>query len=299
MYKIVCFGEILWDNLPEGSVPGGAPMNIALHLNEMGHKTALVSKIGNDDAGQKLLEFLKSRNASTEFIQTDAKLETGHVDVMVGGPEDIFFKIAEPVAWDNIQTNDVIIEAVKNAKMFVFGTLVTRNEASKNALFELLDVARTKVYSVNLRAPHYTWHLVEKLLKKADIVKLNESEFKELLHWCGKGYYLEKGGLEYLRNKFELDTILVSRGRKGAVMNRRGEFYKKEGYEIKIVDKVGCGNAFLSAYLHARAVKKEPLERLTYAIAAGAMAATFPGASTNLTGDMLNEFIEQNDAVKI
>jgi len=28
-YKVVCFGEILWDILPTGAVPGGAPMNVA------------------------------------------------------------------------------------------------------------------------------------------------------------------------------------------------------------------------------------------------------------------------------
>ena len=299
MYKLICFGETLWDNQPNGSTPGGAPMNISLHMRALGHNTALISRVGNDDAGDRLLKFLEGRNAPLNYIQKDEKLETGHVDVVVGGPEDIFFKVAEPVAWDNIKLNDEIIEAVKNAKMFVFGTLAARNETSKNTLFELLEVANSKIYSVNLRAPHYTWSLVEQLLKKADIVKLNESEFKELLHWCGKGYYLPKGGLEYLRNKFDLDTICVSMGRSGAFMNRRGEYFEQEGYQIEIIDKVGCGNAFLASYLHARAEKKEPLDRLTYAIAAGALAATFPGAATDLSAEMLDQFIEENSFVNL
>ena len=33
---IICFGEILWDSLPRGLFPGGAPMNVAYHLKQLG-----------------------------------------------------------------------------------------------------------------------------------------------------------------------------------------------------------------------------------------------------------------------
>jgi hypothetical protein len=29
---ILCFGEVLWDMLPSGAKPGGAPLNVAIHL---------------------------------------------------------------------------------------------------------------------------------------------------------------------------------------------------------------------------------------------------------------------------
>ena len=67
---------------------------------------------------------------------------------------------------------------------------------------------------------------------------------------------------------------------------------------MNIVDKVGCGNAFLSAYLHARAEKKHPDERLRYAIAAGAMASTYAGAFTSMTPEMIHAFME-TAAVKV
>ncbi len=293
MYRIVTFGEILWDNLPTGKVPGGTPMNIALHMNVLGHESALISRVGQDEAGDKLIQHLESNNEETKFIQKDPNLETGYVNVIMGEPEGQFYKIAENVAWDNIQINDENIEAVINSKMFVFGTLAARSETSRATLFKLLEVSKRKVFSMNLRSPYYTWSLVETLLHKSDITKLNKSELKELLHWCGKGHYSNRDGLEYLRNRYELDTIIVSLGRKGAIMNRRGEFFHRDGIEIKIVDKVGCGTAFLAAYLHARVEKKEPIERLTYAIAAGAMAAMHAGAANHITAEMLNSFIKE------
>ena len=47
----ICFGEILWDVLPDGAMPGGAPLNVAYHLNKLGLPTSIISKIGNDEKG--------------------------------------------------------------------------------------------------------------------------------------------------------------------------------------------------------------------------------------------------------
>ena len=47
----ICFGEILWDVLPDGPMPGGAPLNVAYHLNKLGLSTSIISKIGNDEKG--------------------------------------------------------------------------------------------------------------------------------------------------------------------------------------------------------------------------------------------------------
>ncbi|MBK6965237.1 MAG: hypothetical protein IPH20_15210 [Bacteroidales bacterium] len=47
--QILCFGEVLWDNLPSGAVPGGAPMNVALHLKRFGINSFIASSVGNDE----------------------------------------------------------------------------------------------------------------------------------------------------------------------------------------------------------------------------------------------------------
>ena len=40
---VVGLGEILWDRLPDGPVPGGAPFNFAIQMAQMGHAAAMVS----------------------------------------------------------------------------------------------------------------------------------------------------------------------------------------------------------------------------------------------------------------
>ena len=55
---IVCFGETLWDVLPTGKQPGGAPFNVAVHLHQFSQPVALISRVGDDDLGAELLAFL-------------------------------------------------------------------------------------------------------------------------------------------------------------------------------------------------------------------------------------------------
>ena len=56
--KVLCFGEVLWDNLPSGPLPGGATMNVALHLSRFDINSTIASSVGNDPKGESLKDFL-------------------------------------------------------------------------------------------------------------------------------------------------------------------------------------------------------------------------------------------------
>ena len=57
-YQVICFGEVLWDFLPQGKEPGGAPMNVTYHLNKSGVPASLISKVGKDDLGDEILKVM-------------------------------------------------------------------------------------------------------------------------------------------------------------------------------------------------------------------------------------------------
>jgi len=42
-HYVCCFGEILWDLLPTGKMPGGAPMNVGIHLKNLGMNVACIT----------------------------------------------------------------------------------------------------------------------------------------------------------------------------------------------------------------------------------------------------------------
>ena len=60
--QVLCFGEVLWDTFPEGKKPGGAPMNVAMHLRQQGIDAVMASRIGSDEPGKELEAFLIKNN---------------------------------------------------------------------------------------------------------------------------------------------------------------------------------------------------------------------------------------------
>ena len=132
---IVCFGEILWDIFPNKKVIGGAPLNVALRLHSQGHLVGIISRLGDDDNGKNALEYLKRENFPIEGIQIDDSLQTGEVLVSLNDQGSATYSITQPVAWDAIEYNSVTEELVKNAKVFLFGSLACRNNKEKRVLF--------------------------------------------------------------------------------------------------------------------------------------------------------------------
>ena len=178
--KVICFGEILWDVFPGGEKIGGAPLNIALRLKSLGIATTIVSKVGKDQLGKRLIDFIHQQGIGTEYIQQDAQFETGKVNVTLDQNGAASYEIAYPAAWDKIDLVSTLEEEVAQADLFLFGSLVTRDVVSKKSLLSLLKKASFKVFDVNLRAPHYSQTLIEGLMQKADLIKFNDEELAEI-----------------------------------------------------------------------------------------------------------------------
>jgi len=280
--QILCFGEILWDTLPSGRRPGGAPMNVALHLNRFGIKSIVASSVGNDPDGRELLDFLKRTGLDTRLVQINQELPTSEAKVMLDAENNATFVIVEPVAWDNIMLNDELWSELKNSRALVYGSLVARNRATRETLFALLQSDALKIMDVNLRPPFDKEETVKALLAKSDIVKLNDSELVTITDW-----YRISGDLSRRMHSFQqiynLKTLIVTRGKDGAWLLHDGAFYEHLGFKVDTVDTVGSGDAFLAGFLAAYFEKKGMDQALTEACAVGAYVATRSGATPEYT----------------
>ena len=275
-HPIVCFGEILWDILPNGAVPGGAPMNVAYHLNKLGLEPALITRIGLDNYGKRLIHLMEKAGISTEFFQMDFELDTGKVTASPGEGDDIHYEIAQPVAWDNIQWDEQLIPLLTNSSWFVFGSLAVRSSASRNVLYRLLETAPFKVLDINLRPPHFTRPVLEKLLTNADLLKLNLNELELLTGWFS-GYRSEADRIRALQDQFNIPTIVLTKGSNGSTMLIDGAIYEHPGFIVDVADTVGSGDAFLAGLLYSFIQGVGPPEALRFASAMGALVASYNG----------------------
>ncbi|MBK7214026.1 MAG: carbohydrate kinase [Bacteroidales bacterium] len=286
---ILCFGEVLWDNLPTGALPGGAPMNVALHLEKLGIRSFIASSIGNDEKGRGLLNFLEHAAMDLQLIQKHDSLPTSEVKVYLNSAGNATFEICEPVAWDDINLSDQLLGKCIDAKALVYGSLASRNESTRNTLLKLLEQDVLKIMDVNLRAPFDKRESVEPLMKKADILKLNDDEMFKIGAWYGF-----EGSLEEISKKFftllGLKILVVTRGEQGALLVAGDSVYSHPGYKVKVADTVGAGDAFLAGFLSAYFEGTDMATALDKACAIGAFVASKSGATPEYQGEDFDAF---------
>ena len=275
---IACFGEMLWDVLPTGRQPGGAPLNVAVHLHNFGLEAQIISRVGHDDLGTELLAFVESKGISACYVQRGETHLTGVVKANVSDHMEVTYQIVKPVAWDYIQYNDALSELVETAEVFVFGSLAARQAPSRETLYRLLQQAKLKVFDVNFRPPHYSRDVITYLLKQADVAKLNHHELAEIMDWFGVSSD-EETALRWLADRFQLQAVCVTKGANGAILWVEQQLYRSPGIAVQVQDTIGSGDAFLAALLRGWLAGQPPADYLAFACAAGSLVATYQGAT--------------------
>ena len=275
---IACFGEMLWDVLPTGKQPGGAPLNVAVHLHNFGLDAQIISRVGHDDLGAELVAFVDSKGISTRYVQRGQTHLTGVVKANVSDSMEVTYKIVKPVAWDYIQYDAALSELVESAEAFVFGSLAARHAPSRETLYRLLQRAPLKVFDVNLRPPHYSRDVVAYLLRQADIVKLNHHELAEIMGWFGVSS-TEETALRWLAERFQLQAVCLTKGADGAALWVGQQQYSSPGIAVQVQDTIGSGDAFLAALLRGWLAGQPPADYLAFACAAGSLVASCRGAT--------------------
>ncbi len=289
-HPIVCFGEVLWDILPQGAEPGGAPMNVAYHLHKQGKSPALITRIGVDEEGKKLLNIFNDFGVNTGYFQFDYDQATGKVFAEPNEHNEVVYDIVKPVAWDFINHTDELSSLTKDAPYFIFGSLAARSKTSRETLFSLLEVANTKVLDINLRAPHYDKKIVRSLLSEADFVKMNLAELELITGWFSK-YTSMEDRMKNIMEQFGIENLVVTMGADGAVICMKGMVHRHSGFKVDVVDTVGSGDAFLAGLLSRLLDKATPDEALDFASRLGAFIATQRGACPAYETGAINNFV--------
>lgn len=294
--KAICFGEVLWDVLPTGKVAGGAPMNVAIRLQSFGISTKIISKVGQDDNGGQLLKILKDKSVDVSQIQIDENIKTGEVLVKLDPNGVATYDIVIPSAWDKIEITAENIYEVKNADIFVFGSLVCRDNISKNTLYNLLPYAKQKFFDVNLRAPFYSFDLIEDLMRKSDFIKMNDEELLIIAAELGSKYTSIEENIKFISEKTTTQNICITKGKNGAVLFIENKFYYNNGFNVKVEDTIGAGDSFLAALIYKLQIINNYNMCLEFACAVGALVASHKGANPILDISEINNFIKSNNA---
>ena len=247
MKKITSIGEILFDVYPEGKNMGGAPFNFIYHIIKLTGTGNFISRIGNDDLGKEINDFLKTNNISNQYIQVDDEHATGVANTVLDENKVPDFKIESNRAYDFIElTNDVNSLVANSTECLYFGTLAQRELKSRKTIQSLFENNIKFFCDLNIRQKFFTKEVIEASLKAAHVLKLNLDEMQlinELLF--NENFNKEKIARKII-DDYEVELLCVTQGSDGAILfdkNRLSSFKTKTE---NIVDTVGAGDAFAS-----------------------------------------------------
>ncbi|TNF44101.1 MAG: hypothetical protein EP310_03665 [Bacteroidetes bacterium] len=281
--KIVAFGEVVWDILPNGKVLGGTPLNLVYRCNSFSEQGFLLSRVGDDDLGNEAIEKLRELGISDDNVQSDTEFPTGTVHISFENNYDPRYIVTPDVAFDHIEFSAEALKLVRDADCLFYGLLPQRFGISKNTLRELIKESPDSIHFFDLKLFEHFFNVkvVENLLERSNIVRIKEKEISFLCRELGLNDERLKEFCEELTGKYKIDLILVTRGQNGvfAFHKKKGAFYDP-GYNIEIVDNIGSGMAFSAGFLHYYLNGKPIQQALDFGNAAGALNTTKRGATS-------------------
>jgi len=244
--QIVIFGEVLFDQFPDGKIVlGGAPFNIAWHLQGFGISPLFISRVGNDFEGEKIKQSMEDWGMNLSGIQTDNQHTTGIVKVEFHNNEP-YYNILENSAYDFIESS--YLPYISQKSILYHGSLALRNNVSRITLNNIKKNSYPQVFlDVNLRYPYWSLNLIKSLLSETLWLKLNEDELSLIVP--------EENNIEskikYLFQHYSLNQITLTQGEKGAITftSNNKNYQVSPSKKIPIIDTVGAGDAFCSVLI--------------------------------------------------
>lgn len=250
---VALFGEVLADVFPERSVLGGAPYNVARHLQAFGLHPVLISRTGSDALRDELLGEMAGSGMDARGIQRDPDYPTGQVKVIFENGSHRF-DILPDQAYDHICAEHAraTIAAIK-PRLAYFGTLAQRAEKSRLAAAQFLQDCDCPVFlDINLRTPWYDAATIAGSLIAADIVKLNAEELAVVSGLFGLAGLNPAAQAVALQQRFGLAQVLVTCGAAGSwLLDERQQILQTAPAdpEQPVVDTVGAGDAFAAVFI--------------------------------------------------
>jgi fructokinase len=282
--RILSIGEILFDVYPNEKRLGGAPLNFAYHLHQLGCDIAFVSRIGADGDGDAIFEQLRRRDFPTTHLQRDDLHPTGAVRVKLNENALPEFAIVTPAAYDFIAWNDELKRLCNsNLDLIYFGTLAQRRPLSRHTIQTILAAAPASTlcfYDMNLRQAFYTPEILADSLSTCDAVKLNENEL-ETVKKIFKLPANDHHAVQDLMAEFKIKLLCLTRGEKGSSIFTKGgkiQWDANSTAPLSVIDTVGAGDSYAAILAYGLLAKWPLPEIIQRASRFAAAICTIPGA---------------------
>lgn len=293
---IVGLGEALFDCFPDQDIMGGAPLNLAVHADQIlkahGGRAIVATSVGEDPLGQRILDELRERNMDVSHVQVDREHPTGTVRVTVDRNGNASYVFADDVAWDHLEWTPHWRELASSCDAVCFGTLAQRSAESRRSIEQFLEHApqALRLFDVNLRLNFYTPKVIKRSLMLASAVKLNDGELPIVAQAIDVGGEDVDSQTQQIIERFDLDWLALTRGELGTILYTDRSKYVGQQFQfppVKNADTVGAGDACGAGLVVGCLLCWPPQQIVDLANRLGAYLASQPGATPVLPREIL------------
>lgn len=314
MVQVVVAGAINWDinlfvrRFPRPGeetrvvritrVPGGKAGNVAVAAARLlgHHQVGIIGALGQDDIADTQLRLLNSEGVDTSAISRKADAESGQAYIIT---EESGENVIQTYFGANAMLKPTDISSEGTLEMIQSARITTITDPPEETVETIIRIAhkagRLIAWDPGIRARAGMENLRSMLLRTSYLF-LNEVEAEYMT-----GVREPAEAAKRLSGINPDLTAILKSGKEGCTMFKERPIMRVPGidlakYGLRVVNTVGCGDAFLGAFSAAKALDLSDEESVRWANWAGALKATKPETRGSPTRNELEKWIARTGA---
>lgn len=261
---------------------GGAESNVMIALSRLGHETGWISRLGEDEFGLFVRQFIRGEGVDTSYVIFDREYPTAVLfkELQVAQDPKIYF-YRKGSAASQLKPEDLDEDYIASAKyLHLTGILPALSKSGRETSYRAIEIAKKNgvkvVFDPNIRLKLWSKEEAKDVLldlaSRCDIVMPGIEEGEILTGETEP----EKIAAAFLNNGAQV--VVIKLGERGAFYATRTQQEYVGGYPVKhIVDTVGAGDGFAAGFLSGLLRGWSHTEAVRLANRVGAFALTVAG----------------------
>ncbi len=275
---------------------GGDGLNEAVVLARFGKKPRLISKVGQDEAGTRILHFMKDNGISADHVIVEPGIATSVNIVLIDGRGERYFLTNPQSSQRRLAKEDVLRQLEE---------MDSQNPQRENALLQERDIVSFASIFVsekmNISAMTELFCRIKEKpgrILAADMTKAKHGErFADMKEFLPFIDYILPNEAEIalltgeedphrnaeLLNEAGVFCAVIKRGRQGCLIRTKDEMYEIPAWPVEnCIDTTGAGDTFTAGFLWALSEGMPLAECGRFACAAASCVVECMGATDGI-----------------
>lgn len=314
MTDLVTFGETMLRLSPPEGIRlettqqfdvrvGGAESNVAVAGAALGLDSRWLSKLPRSALGRRIVHELRAHGVSPGIAWDDAEdARLGTYYLEAGGEPrgtNVVYDRAD-AAVTTVSFDELPADSLGDADyVYTSGITPALSESAATACRDLLTAAEeagaTTAFDLNYRSKLWDAEAAREsyraLFPHVDVLVAARRDAADVLGRDGPAAEVARG----LAADHGFETVIVTRGDRGALALHDGEVHERPAYEAETLDPIGTGDAFVGGFLAKRARGGDVGEALEWAAATAALKRTVAGDLAVVTPEEVERVVDEGN----